>query len=259
MTVKITILGCGGAGGVPSISEGWGQCAPGNPRNARKRSSVIVQDGQTTVLVDCSPDLRIQLLESSISRLDGVLFTHAHADHIHGLDELREINRVMRVPLPIWAGAETLRILETRFGYAFEGIKPGEHYFRPWLTPTVIDDATEFMVRTLKVRAFPLDHGYSMTTGFRLGDRVAYTTDALNLTDDAKQQIRGVNLWVVGAFTDGPHPTHAHLEKVLGWIDELKPRRAVITHMGPKLDFDAVNSRCPVGVTAAYDGMVVAG
>jgi phosphoribosyl 1,2-cyclic phosphate phosphodiesterase len=258
VTIKVTILGCGGAGGVPSLSDGWGSCSPANPRNNRRRSSILVQDGQSRVLVDASPDLRAQLLDAGVNRLDGVLFTHGHADHIHGLDELREINRVLRGPLPIWANAETLRTMETRFGYAFEGLKPGEPIFRPWLVPNVLDMAAEFMVRTLQVQPFPLDHGYSMTTGFRFGGRIAYTTDALDLTPQAKDQIRGINLWIVGAFTEAPHPTHAHLDKVLGWIDELKPRRAIITHMGPKLDFDAVNARCPVGVTAAYDGMVVA-
>jgi phosphoribosyl 1,2-cyclic phosphate phosphodiesterase len=259
MSIKVTILGCGGAGGVPSISDGWGQCNPANPRNNRRRSSILVQDGQSTVLVDASPDIRAQLLDVGVNRLDGVLFTHGHADHIHGLDELREINRVIKAPLPVWAEADTLKVLETRFGYAFEGIKPGEGFYRPWLMPNLVDMSVGFMVRTLKVQPFPLDHGHGITTGYKFGDSVAYTTDLLDLTPQARMHLKNLNVWIIGSFTDAPHPTHAHLDKVLGWIDELRPRRAVITHMGPRLDFDAVNAKCPIGATAAYDGMVVAG
>lgn len=258
MSIKITILGCGGAGGVPSLSEGWGACDPRNPRNARRRPSILVADGHTTVLVDASPDVRQQLLDAGTCRLDGVLFTHAHADHIHGLDDLREVNRVIRGPLGVYADAETLRELETRFGYAFQGIAPGEPIFRPWLVAHDIGETlTEtFIVKTLQVRAFRQDHGFSSTLGFKFGDAV-YSTDVVDLPEAAKELIRGAKLWIVGAIGTAPHPTHAHLEKALGWIAELKPRRAVITHMGPKLDYDAVNARCPVGVTAAYDGMVI--
>src|SRR5262245_51430927 len=131
--MKITILGCGGAPGVPSVASGWGVCDPGNSKNRRRRASVLVASGPTTILIDASPDLREQMLDAEVKRLDAVLFTHGHADHIHGLDELREINRIMKGPIAAFADAETLRVLETRFGYAFEGIPAGEPFYRPWL------------------------------------------------------------------------------------------------------------------------------
>ncbi|MBL8628744.1 MAG: MBL fold metallo-hydrolase [Rhodospirillaceae bacterium] len=256
--MKVTILGCGGAGGVPSLSDGYGRCNPDNPKNNRRRSSILVSDGHTTVLVDAGPDVRAQLLDAKVRHLDAVLFTHLHADHTHGIDELREINRAMRKPLDAYADAETFAALESRFGYAFEGIEPGQPFFKPWLVAHDVGETMHdiFMLKTLQVRAFRQDHGFSTTLGLRFGD-VVYSTDVLELPDAAKDVIRGCALWIVDAFTDTPHPTHAHLEKTLGWIDELKPKRAVITHMGPNLDYDAVNFKCPVGVTAAYDGMVI--
>lgn len=258
MTIKVTILGCGGAGGVPSISEGYGRCDPTNPKNQRRRSSILVSDGHTTVLVDTSPDVRAQLLDAQCRHLDAVLFTHGHADHIHGVDELREINRAMRAPLDIYADAETLRTLETRFAYAFEGIAPGQSFYKPWLIPHDVGETLTdvFMIKTLHVRAFRQDHGFSATLGFRFGD-VVYSTDVLNLSDAAKDIIRGAKLWIVDAFTDVPHPTHTHFEKTLAWIEELKPKRAILTHMGANMDYDTVNARCPVGVTAAFDGMTI--
>jgi phosphoribosyl 1,2-cyclic phosphate phosphodiesterase len=258
VSIKVTILGCGAAGGVPSISEGWGQCNPANPKNNRRRASILVQDGHSTVLVDASPDLRAQLLDSGTTKLDGVVFTHAHADHFHGLDELREINRVLRGPLDIYANAETQRDLELRFGYAFEGIPPGEPIFRPWLIAHQIGETASdtFMVKTLQVKTFRQDHGFSATLGLRFGDLV-YSTDVVELPDEAKAIIRGAKVWIVDALALTPHPTHAHLDKVLGWVEELQPHRTIITHMGPKMDYDVVNARCPVGVTAAFDGMTV--
>lgn len=210
------------------------------------------------MLVDTSPDIRLQLLDSGVRRLDGVVFTHSHADHIHGLDELREVNRVLRGPLDVYANAETLRDLELRFGYAFEGIPPGQPIYRPWLVAHDVGEIADeaFMVKTLKVKAFQQDHGFSRTLGLRFGD-IVYSTDTVALPEEAKANIRGAQVWIVGAIGLTPHPTHAHLDKVLAWVDELKPRRTIITHMGPKMDYDAVNARCPVGVTPAFDGMVV--
>ena len=254
--MKVTILGCGYAPGVPAVAAGWGACDPNNPKNRRRRASVLVESGPSSILIDASPDLREQMLDAGVRNLDAVLFTHGHADHIHGLDELREINRITKAPIPIYADAETLRELETRFGYAFQGIKPGEPFFRPWLSPTVIDAATAFSVADIPIRAFPQHHGFSTTLGFRIGD-FAYSTDALDLSDEILAGLKHVGVWVVGALQELPHPTHAHLDKVLGWIAKVQPRRAVITHMSNALDYETLMFKLPIGVTPAFDGMVI--
>jgi phosphoribosyl 1,2-cyclic phosphate phosphodiesterase len=253
--MKVTILGCGAAPGVPALAGGWGACDSTNPKNRRRRSSVLIEQGGATVLIDTTPDLREQLLEARTERIDAVLYTHGHADHTHGIDELREINRLMRGAIPVYGDAETLRTLETRFGYCFEGIPEGRSIFRPWLKPNVI--TTEwFSVGAIPVRPFLQDHGVTTTLGFRLGD-FAYSTDVLDLPDAARAQLRDLAVWVVGALSDIPHPAHAHLEKVLDWIAELKPRRAVITHMSNALDYETLMFRLPVGVTPAFDGMQI--
>ena len=254
--MKVTILGCGYAPGVPAVAGGWGLCDPRNPKNRRRRASVLVENGPSSILIDASPDLREQMLDVGLKRLDAVLFTHGHADHIHGLDELREINRLMRAPIPIFADTETLRALETRFAYTFEGIPSGQPFFRPWFTPTMIESSTGFTVADMPVRAFPQDHGFSTTLGYRIGD-FAYSTDALNLSDEVLASLSNVAVWVVGALQALPHPTHAHLDKVLGWIEKVKPRRAIITHMSNGLDYETLMFKLPVGVTPAFDGMEI--
>ena len=256
--MKVTILGCGSAPGVPSVSGGWGKCDPNNPKNRRRRASILVESDGVQILVDTSPDLREQLIDTGVKHLDAVLFTHAHADHIHGVDELREINRAMKgAALPAYANAATLGILETRFSYVFEGIPPGQPIFRPWLVPNVIDEVQPFTVGGITITPFVQDHGFSTTTGFRFGD-IVYSTDVLELSDAAKNVIRGAKVWIVGALSDVPLPTHAHLEKALAWIAELKPHRAIITHMGNALDYERLITHVlPVGVTPAFDGMVI--
>ncbi len=255
--MKVTILGCGAAPGVPSVSSGWGRCDPANPKNRRRRASILVEEQGTTVLVDCSPDLRDQLLDANVRRLDGVLFTHAHADHIHGLDELREVNRVMRAPIPVYGTAETMKILEHRFAYAFQGIPEGKPIFRPWLIPHVIEPGQEIAIGPVRARGFPQDHGYSTTLGYRFAD-VAYSTDLLGLPPESKDLIRGAKLWVVGALQEAPHPTHANLEQVLAWVREVKPARTVITHMSNDLDYDTMVAHLlPAGVTPGFDGLSV--
>ena len=209
-----------------------------------------------TILIDASPDLREQLLDAEVKRVDAVLFTHGHADHIHGLDELREINRLMRAPIPVFGDTETLQALETRFGYAFEGIPAGQPFFRPWLQPSAVNDA-DFAAAEVPVQPFVQDHGFSTTLGYRIGD-FACSTDVLDLSDAAFARLQGLAVWVVGALGELPHPTHAHLDKVLCWIARLKPRRAIITHMSNALDYETLMFHLPVGVTpAAFDGLQI--
>lgn len=254
--MKVTILGCGSAPGVPTISSGWGACDPANPRNRRRRASILVEEGATRLLVDTSPDLRQQLLDADVRAFDAVLFTHGHADHIHGIDELREVNRVTGKPLAAYGTRETLDVLHARFEYVFKGIPPGTPIFRPWLAPVTVAAGTPFSVRQIPVSPFLQDHGNSTTIGYRFGD-IVYSTDILDLPEAARDIVRGAKLWIVGAFGFEPHPTHAHVAKVLEWIAELKPERAVITHMSNAIDYETLKARLPGHVTPAHDGMVI--
>lgn len=264
--MKVTILGCGAAPGVPSISTGWGECDPDDPRNRRQRASIMVEEGMadegpakqggTRLLVDASPDLRRQLLDHGVRRLDAVLFTHAHADHLHGIDELREINRVTSKPLTAFATAETLAAIRARFGYAFAGIPPGAPIFRPWLIPADIVPGVPFQAGGMSVLPFLQDHGGSSTLGYRFGD-VVYSTDVLDLPPASRDAIKGAKLWILGAYGLAPHPTHIHVDKALDWIAALAPIRAVITHMSNAIDYETLRRRLPPNVVPAHDGLVI--
>ncbi len=251
--MKITILGCGSSMGVPGVGEGWGDCDPNEPKNRRLRASILVEEGETRLLVDTSPDLREQLLAAKINRLDAVLYTHAHADHLHGIDDVRAINVMLKRPLDVYADAETLDTINQRFGYVFQPLK-GDYYYKPTLVPHAIEGP--FRVRDISIRSFRQDHGFSKTLGFRFGS-VAYSTDVVTLDEQAFEILAGVDLWIVDAFRKLPHATHTHLDRTLEWIDRVKPRRAVLTHMSPALDYAWLRSVLPAHVEPAYDGMVL--
>lgn len=252
--MKVTVLGSGAAGGVPSISRGWGTCDPTNPRNRRRRPSIMVEENDVRVLIDTSPDCREQLLDAGVRRLDGVLFTHDHADHCHGIDDLREINRAMGAPLPIFGSAETLTSLRLRFPYVMGEVEEGHSIYKPMLLPTEV--MGPFTVAGLGVVAYDQDHGYMRTLGFRFGT-FAYSTDVVELPEESFAALAGIDTWVVGCLSYDPHPTHAHLDKVLSWIERVKPRRAYLTHMTPSLDYDALKARLPPHVEPAFDGLVI--
>jgi len=253
--VKITILGCGAAGGVPALGAGWGRCDPANPKNRRLRPSVLIQEQGKTLLVDTSPDLREQLLSADIRHLDAVLYSHAHADHLHGIDDLREINRAMRAPIPVFATAQTLQEIDRRFDYVFTPLDlDTSTIYKPWLIANPIEE--EFAAAGIEVTAFDQDHGYSRTTGFRIG-KFAYSTDVLELPEESMAKLHGLDLWIVGCLVDKPHNTHADIDKALRWNDILKPKRLVITHMSAVLDYAALAARLPPGIEPAYDGMVI--
>jgi phosphoribosyl 1,2-cyclic phosphate phosphodiesterase len=259
--MRVTILGCGSSAGVPQIggADGrgdWGACDPAEPRNRRSRSSLVVESGQgERLLVDTGPELRMQLLACGVPSVDAILFTHAHADHITGLDDVRILNRLVGRPLAAYATPETLDELVRRFDYAFKPWQP-PGFFRPVLTPHPIVAGEERMMVGLPVRVFEQDHGFITTLGMRIGS-FAYSTDVVTLDDVAFAALAGVDVWVVGCFQRAGHKTHAHLDRVLGWVERLGVRRTILTHMGYDMDWDWLQRHLPPGVEPAYDGLVV--
>ncbi len=252
--MRVTILGCGGSGGVPLIGDYWGACNPRNPKNRRLRVSILVEEGETAILVDTSPDLRQQALAVRLTKLDAVLFTHAHADHLNGIDDLRPVNRLIDRPLDAYGSPETMREIRERFGYVFEPAHPGFGFYKPVLNPHEVTEP--FSVGPVPVRPFEQDHGFTTTTGYRIGN-IAYSTDVVDLPGASFAALGNLDLWIVDCLRFDPHPTHAHLDKALDWITYVKPKRAVLTHMNQSLDYDEVANRCPSGVEPAFDGMVI--
>jgi phosphoribosyl 1,2-cyclic phosphate phosphodiesterase len=252
--MKVTILGCGGSGGVPLIGGNWGSCDPANPKNRRRRCSILVEDAGGALLVDTSPDCREQLLDAEVTWLDAVLYTHAHADHLHGIDDLRAMNRLMRRPIPAYANPETLRRIEERFDYVFAPLEPGSGFYKPTLDARPIEGP--FRIAGIDVQPFEQDHGFSTTLGFRFGP-LAYSTDVVELDDAAFATLAGVEVWIVDCLRREPHPTHSHLEKTLAWIERVKPRRAIFTHMDVWLDYDELRRELPAHVEPGYDGLAI--
>ncbi|MEQ8708925.1 MAG: MBL fold metallo-hydrolase [Rhodospirillales bacterium] len=253
--MRITILGCGSSSGVPAVGNFWGGCDPDDPRNRRLRSSILIEVSGKSLLVDTSPDLREQLLRVNHSRLDAVLFTHAHADHVHGIDELRWVNMATDQWIDVYSDQVTLDEIGRRFGYVFEAQFRDRPFYKPCLTAHCIGPG-EFDVAGLTVTAFDQDHGYSGTLGFRIGN-FAYSTDCVRLDDRAFDCLKGVDTWVVDCFRMKEHSTHSWFSQTLEWIDRVRPGRAVLTHMGPDMDYQAVADLCPEGVEPARDGMVI--
>ena len=252
--MKITVLGCGGSLGVPMVGNIWGTVDPSEPRNRRRRPSILVEEGGAALLVDTSPDCREQLLAAGVTKLDAVLFTHSHADHVHGVDDLRPLMFQRGHLLPAWLDRATLSDLEARFGYVFSSVEMERGIYRPILRPHLIDGP--FEVAGLPVVPFVQDHGFSTSLGFRFG-RFAYSTDVVGLDDDAFAALEGVEVWMVDACREEPHPSHAHLDLTLDWIARVRPERAYLTHMNHTMDYRRLLAALPAGVAPAYDGLVI--
>jgi phosphoribosyl 1,2-cyclic phosphate phosphodiesterase len=256
--MRVTILGCGGSDGVPMLGgpDGrgdWGECDPANPRNRRTRASVHLAVGDVGLLIDTAPDLHAQLLANGIAHVTHVAYTHDHADHTHGINELRRLARLVRREMPVYAEAKTLGLMQQRFGYAFEQL-PDSPY-PPILEPHPIEGP--FQLGNVIVHPFEQDHGFEQTTlGFRIGD-VAYSTDTIGFSANSFDILEGVRVWIVDCVGNDPHPTHANWDQALAWIERLKPERAILTHMGASLDYETTRRRCPPGVEPGYDGMVI--
>lgn len=258
--MRLTVLGCGSSGGVPRLGGHWGACDPSNPKNTRRRCSVLVErmgpEGVTTVLIDTSPDLRSQLLDTETGRLDGVVYTHAHADHVHGIDDLRMIVFNMRARLPVWADGDTQSALMGRFAYAF--VQPEGSPYPPILDMKTISGAFEIdgPGGPIPLTPFEVNHGSIEALGFRIGD-LAYLPDVATIPDDVWPVLDGLEVWIVDALRRDPHPTHSHLSQTLEWIERVAPKRAVLTNMHIDLDYETVAAETPAHITPAFDGMQI--
>lgn len=260
-TLEITVLGCGSSGGVPRADGDWGVCDKDEPKNRRSRCSLLVrrkgEGPQTTVLVDTSPDLREQAIAAQIRRIDAVLFTHDHADQVHGIDDLRAFFLRQRARIPAWMDGATRSVLERRFSYIFENtggypaiLTPRD--LPPYGVPFEIDGPSG----AIPVNTFDQEHGHIRCVGYRLGP-VAYSPDVNGLPEEAFDALAGVDTWIVDALRYTPHPSHAHLAQTLDWIARVRPRRAILTNMHIDMDYNSLRAQLPDGVEPAWDGMTV--
>lgn len=260
MTTAITILGCGSSAGVPRIGNDWGQCDPANPKNRRRRCSALVTrkgaEGETRVLIDTSPDLREQMLAKQVPHIDAVLYTHDHADHTNGIDDLRAFFLRSRKRVEIWADDATGRMLTTRFAYCFYSA-PGSDY-PPILNLNPLEAGKAVTIGgaggDITALPFQVHHGTIDALGFRVGG-MAYTPDIDGVPDQSLAALEGLDLWIVDALRRTPHPSHWCLPQTLEWIGRMKPKRAVITNLHVDLDFATLAGELPPGVEPAYDGL----
>ena len=258
--LHVTILGCGSSGGVPRLGGDWGDCDPNNPKNARRRCSLLVSRtnglGTTRVLIDTSPDLRMQLLDAGVGQLDAVIYTHAHADHVHGIDDLRMIVFNMRQRLPVWADAGTCNALMSRFAYAF--VQPAGSSYPPICDLNQIDGpvTSPGAGGPITLEGFAVEHGDINALGFRIGP-VAYLPDVSNIPETVWVTLQNLDCWIVDCLRRTPHPSHAHLARTLDWIGRAAPKQAVLTNMHVDLDYAVLDAETAAHITPAYDGLTL--
>lgn len=255
--MKVTMLGCGPSQGVPVVGNRWGDCDPSNPKNIRTRPSIVVEDNGTRILVDMSPDVRGQLLSNEINSIDAVLFTHLHYDHVAGIGELRTLSHLAKRRLEVFATQDVLDGLATNAGYLFRSEASDDaELYKPSADAVPITYGTPFDAQNVTVVPFMQDHGICETAGFRF-EKFAYSTDTVDLNDDAFAALEGIEVWIVDCLRQKPHPTHAHFDRTLEWIDRVKPKRAIFTHMNFQTDYEQTLALCPDGVEPGYDGMIL--
>ena len=262
MSYKLTLLGSGSSGGVPRLGNNWGACDPANPRNRRRRCAALIERragrGCTTALIDTPPDLRDQLLDAGVGAVDGVVYTHDHADHTHGIDDLRMLAYNMKRRVDVHVDAATRISLTRRFGYCFA--TPAGSSYPPILNTYDIVPPNPVVIHgaggPIALQPVIQEHGDSASLGFRLGS-VAYSPDVSGLSPESAAQLRNLDLWIVDALRYIPHPAHFSVKQALAWIEELKPRRAILTHLHVDLDYAKLARELPEHVVPAFDGLQV--
>lgn len=256
--MKVTVLGCGGAGGVPLIGHVWGACDPREPRNRRRRVSLFVDGGQAgeRLLFDTSPDMREQLLDADIRDVSAIFYTHAHADHAHGIDNIRSLNWLLNRAIPLYADRATLDELTELFPYIFKDPPPAGRFYKPVLETHLLKDGETLSFGRLSVTSFHQTHGTSHSRGYRVGD-LGYCTDVSALSEAAFEVLKGIKVWILAAIREKPHPAHANLEEILSWVERVGPARVYLTHMDHTVDYATLKAQLPRGVEPAYDGLEI--
>jgi phosphoribosyl 1,2-cyclic phosphate phosphodiesterase len=254
--MQVTILGSGASSGVPLVGCACPVCTSENPKNKRSRVSCLIETQGKRLLIDTSPDLRMQCLQNRIPTVDAILYTHAHADHLHGIDDVRMLNYNGSAPIPAYMDALTYEGINERFGYVFQPPIPEYGWFRPCLIPQQIAAYEAFEAAGITVHPFAQNHGRIQSLGFRIGD-VAYSTDVKDFPAESERYLEGLQLWIVDCLRIEPAHTHAHLELTLSWIAKYRPERAILTHLSHDFDYEALKAALPQGVEPAYDGLTI--
>ena len=256
--IKITVLGTGTSVGIPALGKlGWGNCDPSNPKNKRQRCSILIQDENTTILVDAGPDIKNQLIEHNIRKLDAVFITHQHSDHISGLDELRPFYFYNREKIKIYTNAETSKFLLTRFNYLFEKSVSSQSYFNPPLELKHIEYFEELNINDINIKSIKQNHGVIDTLGFIFNDKFGYCTDVVDFPDNSFNSLYDLKVLIITGLRESPHLAHAHFDLSFNWIKKLKPEIAYLTHLSPESDHEVVTKLCPPNVYPAYDGLTI--
>jgi len=253
--MKVRVLGCGTSTGVPRIVGDWGRCDPSEPRNRRTRSSIAIESGGQWLLIDCGPDMRQQLLAAEINRISGVVITHDHADHCHGIDDLRPLAQANKSPLPVYGRSETLAQVRARFSYAFAQ----SGFYPPVVDPVEVGSALDHGEGV--VRFVDQPHGRIRSLGLRMdegGRSVSYAIDFHELTDEMASLYQGSDVWIADCLTRRPHPSHAHLDAVIGWARDLRVGQLYLSHMGNDMDYRTLVSELPDWAAPAHDGLELA-
>ncbi len=254
--MKITLLGTGTSVGIPSLGQlGWGKCDPQNPKNKRQRCAVLIQSNNTNILIDAGPDIKNQLINHNLDVLNAIIITHEHADHISGLDELRPFYFPKQEMINIYTIERTANFLSNRFDYLFKKNERSQSYFKPPMNLNILNYYDEINFNDINIKTIKQHHGVIDTIGLIINDKFAYCTDVVDFPEHSFNQLKNLDILVITGLRATPHIAHAHFDLTFSWINELKPKKAYLTHLSPDSDHDSVLSLCPSNVEPAYDNM----
>lgn len=255
--MKVTLLGCGTSVGVPALGRaGWGGCDPTDPRNRRQRCAVLVQSETTTILIDAGPDIRNQLFPLGLQKIDALLVTHTHSDHVAGLDDLRAFYWPDRVELPVYTTSNHAADVTTRFPYLFSKSDSSPSYFVPPMIMNEIAVGDCLNIGDFSIDVLHQDHGNTASLGFVFNEKFGYSTDVIDMPDESFEKLHNLDLWIVEALRESEHSSHSNFAQTFSWIERVKPAQAVLTHLGLEADYETVAGKCPPNVQPGIDGLV---